>query len=64
MTKTPPKLSAHDIRRIAAEAIVDERTVRAYLKDALRVRSTSAVRITAAMRALGLVIGEEGERRA
>ncbi len=58
MTNTPPKLRAHDIRRIAVEAIVDERTVRAYLKDALRVRSTSAARITAAMQSLGLVPGD------
>lgn len=61
MPNTPPKLRAHDIRRIAVEAIVDERTVRAFLRDAQRVRSTSAARITLAMRALGLVIGAEGD---
>jgi DNA-binding LacI/PurR family transcriptional regulator len=60
MTTTAPKLRAHDIRRIAVEAIVDERTVRAFLKDAQRVRSTSAARITAAIRALGLSAAEKG----
>jgi DNA-binding LacI/PurR family transcriptional regulator len=63
MTKTPPTLRAHDIRRIAAEAVVDERTVRAFLRDAERVRSTSAVRIAAAMQSLGLVAREVGQSR-
>ena len=56
MQTSPPNLRAHDVRRIAADAIVDERTVRAFLKDPQTVRSTSAFRIEVAMRALGLAM--------
>jgi hypothetical protein len=54
-----PKLKAHEIRRIAVQAIVDERTVRAFLRYAARVRSTSAARIIAAMQALGHIVEED-----
>ena len=50
---TQPKPTAHEVRRIAVAAIVDPRTVRTYL-EGRPTRSTTAVRIAEALRALGL----------
>lgn len=54
-------LDAHGLRRVAAEAICDEKTVARYL-DGLRVRSTSRTRIEAALMRLGLVGMRSAER--
>lgn len=48
-----PQPTAHEVRRIAVAAIVDPRTVRTYL-EGRPTRSTTAVRIAEALRALGL----------
>ena len=47
-------ITAHDIRRVCVAAYVDERTVRAYLRDPSRVRQMSAERIQRALRLLSL----------
>jgi hypothetical protein len=46
-------LRAHDIRRVAVSAMVDPRTVRAYLRGR-RTQSTTAARIAEALRTLGI----------
>lgn len=46
------RLTAHDERRIAVAACVDPRTVRQYLRG--NAKSTTSVRIEAALRELGL----------
>lgn len=52
-TDESPRLSAHDVRRLAVTAAVHPKTVaRAYRGEA--VRSTCAARIVDAARALGL----------
>ncbi len=54
--RNPPRLTAHDERRAAVAAGCDPRTIRAYLDPARRgrMRSTTAGRISEALRALGL----------
>lgn len=49
----PPRLSAHDMRRLAVEAVIDPRTIARYMAG-LAVASTSAARILAAGVKLGL----------
>jgi DNA-binding LacI/PurR family transcriptional regulator len=50
------KLSAHDVRRVAVESCSHDRTVRRYLADPARVRSTSRARIEGAMVRLGFAV--------
>jgi hypothetical protein len=47
------RISPHDARRIAAEAIVHDSTVRRYFAG-LAIRSTCRARIDAALKRLGL----------
>jgi len=47
-------LTPHEVRRVAVEAVADDRTVRRYLRNPHSVRSTSAVRIAEALARLGL----------
>lgn len=64
MTAVQPKLHAHDVRRVAVEACADDRTVRRYLADPERVKSTSRVRIEGALVRLGFVAPREPQRGA
>ncbi|MBX3233530.1 MAG: hypothetical protein KIT84_11040 [Labilithrix sp.] len=59
---TPPKLSPHEIRKVAADAVCDERTVRAYLRSPDSVRSTSAERISSAIARLHAVASKDDGR--
>jgi hypothetical protein len=52
------ELDAYQLRRLAVDACVDERTVRSYLNDPTSVRAMSAFRITAALQRLGFVSKE------
>jgi hypothetical protein len=55
-------MDAHDVRRIAVEALVDPRTVRKYL-DGHPVAKLTVRRIESAARRLGLVL-DAGRTRA
>lgn len=55
---TSTKLTPQEVREVAAEAICDPRTVRAYLREPASVKSTSRKRIE---RALTLIFRDEND---
>lgn len=59
MTTARQKLHAHDVRRVAVEACADDRTVRRYLASPASVKSTSRVRIEAALVRLGFLLAPD-----